>query len=39
MQFNRAHLDNFQKPFFILDVQVLVFLTVMRELEGLYVRA
>ena len=39
VQFDRAHLDDFQQAFLILDVEVFVFLALVPELEGLDVRA
>ena len=39
MQFDRAHLDHFQQAFFILDIEIFVFLALVPEGEGLDVRA
>ena len=39
MEFDRAHLDDFQQAFFILDIEVFVFLALVPEFEGLDIRA
>ena len=39
MYFDRAHLDEFQQAFFILDVEILVTLAFVLELERMNVRS
>ena len=39
MDFDRAHLDDFEQALHIFDIEVFIILALVLELEGLHVRA